>query len=70
MTHEFDDLSIQHADVVPEGSCLLLAAEVSQSQNGLKPMKAAPTRKLMGPFTAERLMPRVGSFWHGYSIQS
>lgn len=49
MAHEFDDISIQHADVVPEGSCVLLAVEISQSGlDGVKPMKASPARKLMG----------------------
>jgi len=47
LTHEFDNLSIQHADVLPDGACVLLAAEVSQAPDGLKPISASPARKLI-----------------------
>ena len=48
MAHEFDGVSIQHADVVPEGSCVLLAVKVTEGQQGVRPVQASPTRKLMG----------------------
>jgi hypothetical protein len=48
MIREFEDISIQHADVGPEGSWILLAATIPQSVEGLKPMKVTPARKLMG----------------------
>jgi hypothetical protein len=48
MTREFDKFSIQHADVVPDGSCVLLAVEVTHGLQGVRPMKASPVRKLVG----------------------
>ena len=52
MTQEFDTVSIQHADVVPDGSCVLLAAEVTEGQQGVRPVKASPARKLIGQYSS------------------
>jgi hypothetical protein len=48
MTHEFDNVGIQHAAHIPRSSCVLLAARIFRSLEGLRPIKASPVQTLMG----------------------
>ncbi|KAF8580601.1 hypothetical protein K439DRAFT_295077 [Ramaria rubella] len=47
LSYEFDNISIHYADIIPDSPCILLAVEVSHGQQGIKPMKASPIRKLI-----------------------
>ncbi|KAF8580609.1 hypothetical protein K439DRAFT_1636947 [Ramaria rubella] len=45
-THEFDNMSIRHVDVI-HGPYILIAVDVFQGQQGLRPIKASPVRRLI-----------------------